>query len=639
MGHPQNKYPKESYNTNQLALYFMATNVLVLAWNGYQQNPLIKKQIICLSILGGYLSGSLPLAGGLYKERDFQSLGKNTIEGDSFDLVTIQDQDGEPSGTISGEIQYQELIPVHQQLMRAVHVAQLIQVLGILYLNKTSPYHWMQLLSLLGTLSYSYKTKWIEISYQHPLSLSFEADDGDLNRWRPRKIYTSTLEKPTFSWRIALYPSLFDFSSESCSICDISTANAYYCTNRHRYCHDCLTHSHIQTIKGFATKLLMGEYKIESKFHFRSTNPFSPRTFVKTTYKLVGVSRDDSFPSCPTCRDVPSETTIHFKEGKVDCGFPPHIWESKRFWGIILSTYQIAKVALTALSFSNAKFISSFYWAHHLTIIPEAVFLLGIEPFLNDERLIEFSLKRFIKHLYLFSGMFFLICWALSKKALLPTDQIKKILSQSDLKNLDIIKGSNYHPFLSYYLTSSVYLFFLATQSKLRKTPLFISIALVNAIAVYRLSDITSISFKRTYHHNLPSSVKNATVEFSILDPQKHLPTISHDKFIKAVHEYTGRFFSGSEWGEKYWVVFTRNGFEVDRSLRFDIKIIQKPFILEGIDLSDYIHAVSGTAFSPTTYNKIWRKSVAELMFKTLQQGEKSIGLFLQEMALTLINL
>ena len=77
----------------------------------------------------------------------------------------------------------------------------------------------------------------------------------------------------------------------------------------------------------------------------------------------------------------------------------------------------------------------------------------------------------------------------------------------------------------------------------------------------------------------------------------------------------------------------------MDRSLRFDIKIIQNPFILEGIDLSDYIHAVSGTAVSPTTYNKIWRKSVAELMFKTLQQGEKSIGLFLQEMALALINL
>ncbi len=599
----QNKYPKESYNTNQLALYFMATNVLVLAWSGYQQNPLIKKQIICLSILGGYLSGSLPLAGRLYKERDFQSLGKNTIEGDSFELAA----------TISCEIQYQELIPVHQQLMRAVHVAQLIQVLGVLYLNKTSPYHWMQLVGLLGTLSYSYKTKWVEISYQHPLPLSFQCEDEEFNPSSlglvDRKTYTSTLENPTFSWRIALYPTLFDFSSEPCSVCNDSAANAYYCTNRHRYCHHCLIHSHIQTINGFATKLLTGEYKIEPTFPFCNPDRFSPKTLYKTIYKLVGVSRDDSFPSCPTCRDVPPETTIHLKEGKVDCSFPPHIWESKRFWGIILSTYQIAKVALTALSFSNAKFISSFYWVHHLAIIPEAVFLLGIEPFLNDERLTEFSIKRF----YLFLGMFLLICWALSKKAPLPTDQIKKILSQSDLKNLDIIKGSNYHPFLSYYLTSSVYLFFLATQSKLRKTPLFISIALVNAIAVYRLSDISSISFKRTYHHNLPSSVKSATVEFSILYPQKHLPTISHDKFIKAVHEYTGRFFSGSEWGKKYW-----NGFKVDRSLRFDIKIIQNPFILEGIDLSDYIHAVSGTAVSPTTYNKIWRKSVAELMFKTL---------------------
>ena len=106
---------------------------------GYQQNPLMRKSIVCFSLLGGGLSC-------------FYSLYKKAIGSDNFKLLQIQDR--KEITTIAGEIQYQEFTPRPQVWMRAVHVAQLIQVLGILYLNKTSPYHWMQLMDLLGTLSY-----------------------------------------------------------------------------------------------------------------------------------------------------------------------------------------------------------------------------------------------------------------------------------------------------------------------------------------------------------------------------------------------------------------------------------------------------------------------------------------------------
>ena len=52
----------------------------------------------------------------------------------------------------------------------------------------------------------------------------------------------------------------------------------------------------------------------------------------------------------------------------------------------------------------------------------------------------------------------------------------------------------------------------------------------------------------------------------------------------------------------------------MDRSLRFDVKIIQKPFVLQGIDLSDFIKVVSGTTRSSKTYE------TAELIFKILEQ-------------------
>ncbi len=494
-----------------------------------------------------------------------------------------------------GDVSVDRNAPKSQKLARAIYVAQIIQICGMLCFGKNRIESLIQLAGIVGTLFGASRMNWIEVSHESLGSLHF-------NHRLPQNRFSSssTLEHPTISYH-ALLPHNSSGDEETCSICLTNTPDSYFCSNKHPFCKDCLVDFCVSKVKNLATKILDGN-RFGARFHYSKSEYSTHYTYDRTAYTFH--LPENELPRCPICVEFVSHAFLTFKQGAVEIQKEEEVDNApkSRFWASSYLLFSAIQLTMALVQYTHPHLAGTLYKVQKWMLPLDGLVMCGLV--FSENKIFPDKKTALLTALALTAILAGgITLYAYLKKPTSLISHLKDRVSKLQLDQL-VINGT---PPRIHRLMQGVFgsrLFFalaIATFSSNKK--LLIAAALLNGATALKLAHVTWICFQRTFKNEvgLSNYASTATPRFYFMIPNAKmmLPNdLALTDTLSQIYDYTSTLFKDSKW-DVYWKVFRNEyGFETGRKLMFDVTVPPSPLSINGMDFIKLLHSWKGTAFS-----------------------------------------
>ncbi len=555
-------HPHMTKDVHRITFLFMGINTLLLLWTAYSplQKLTLKQKVIAFS--------ASTLSGGAYY---LYSRKKGTPE--KTETFTIPIQDDQNSFELEATVSTYHHPPQSQRIARALYVAQIIQIIGHLYLGGYKRTSLLQLIGAISTFVAAYQMRWVEIQHKSPIPLTIENETFN----------------PTISYH-ALLPYHRPQEGQECPIL-FEAPDSYYCSNKHLVCAKCLTDFYVQKVKDLAKVLLDGQ-RIEANFHH------------KGGVTLTFYCKEEEIPSCPVCREVASHAFLSFKQGRVhihkEQNGPQNVPQSS-FWPGVYLLFSAVQLSMALVQYTHPHLAAPLYKTQKALLLLDLFAVAGL--FLTEDDQSKVSSEEKTEKLKWGLTLSFIVGSSIAlyhwkKEPSSFNDALKGKVSKAQLKHLSVTDLPPISHRVMQVMYSSRFFIILATAalSSDNKKLLFTA-ALLNGLTLLKLSQVNWLCFERTYSIDQAGSTITPRFHFMIPNPSKMFPDEeTWTKTLSQIYDYTTTFFHGST-KKIYWEITRQNGFVSSRRLYFDYRVLRKPLEILGRDFASLLLSWGGKGY------------------------------------------
>ncbi|MCP5506028.1 MAG: hypothetical protein H7A38_04005 [Chlamydiales bacterium] len=564
-------------DVHRITLLFLALNTVAYLYQCSNTNtPNIR--IHALSVLAS--SG-----GGLLYY--FKGTTPKTIKSEEFTIEGWKTQNGAP---IQGTYTLKQVFPDSQVALQSLIVALTLQTLASLCFDPKNPLLYLQLAGMSTSLYQARQMNWIGIHHQSPITHHFQTREAS-SSLQPAITYFALISAPKNKGE-----------DEECPIgtCPVDEVNLfyYYCSNKHRFCRDCLIDGVFGTqVKALASALMDKANRFDCT-HTITVEQSGRRYHSNSSYTFY--YKEEEAPRCSTCREAPGHAFVSFLQGGVKVVGKETNAKSP-FWARSLLLYSIAHLTLTAVQHVDPKLAPLLYRVQSYALPLDA--LLAGAFFVSEAKMFNVDPKKdktlLISAAIAILAFSLLIAYDWKKKGTDLTSLLTSSLPEEALKNLKITDHSpGIHLLLEKIYFAKFFIPLAAASFSTNRNVLLLA-ALINGLNFAKMASVNWISFERTYTGSVLGCADSATPRLYVFLPNPGKLFKGENPLQQAVqslYEFTNTFFDKSSW-HGYWRVITRNGVKIGRKLIFDATIHPQEWLVNGINLFDFVRHWSGTAY------------------------------------------